>query len=109
MVIQPSSEAFVPVRKMAVVFALLLALTSSLATGLSMVVAGRIARPITSLTGFTRGFMQTRQLPAIPRSIGSEVGELTDAFVQTIQELEQSRAKLILVLPRSRRWASFRR
>jgi signal transduction histidine kinase len=95
LVIQPSSQAFVPVRNMAFVFVLLLALTSSLAAGLSIVIAGRIARPITSLTGFTRDFMQNRQLPAVPRSTGSEVGELTDAFVQTIQELEQSRVDLI--------------
>lgn len=95
LVIQPSSQAFVPVRNMAFVFALLLVLTSTLAAGLSVVVAGRIARPITGLTSLARDFMRNRQLPSVPPSTGSEVGELTDAFVQTIHELERSRADLI--------------
>ena len=95
LVIQPSDQAFVPIRNMALVFALLLALACLLATGLSVLIADRIARPITGLTRFTRDFMQNRQLPVVPPSTGSEVGELTDAFVQTIHELEQSRADLI--------------
>ena len=95
LVIQPSRQAFIPIRRMALVFVVLLALTSTLAVGFSMLVAGRIAQPIASLTGFTRGFMRDGKLAAAPESKGGEVGELTDAFVQTMQELERSRADLV--------------
>jgi signal transduction histidine kinase len=94
-VIQPSRLAFAPIRSMASVFVLLLVLTSTLAMGFSVLIAGRIAQPIASLTQFTRDFVRHRQLTDAPVSKGGEVGELTDAFVQTMHELEQSRADLV--------------
>lgn len=94
-VIQTSRQAFTPIRKMATFFAVLLVLTSTLALGFSILIAGRIAQPIASLTQFTRGFVQHRKLADAPESKGGEVGELTDAFVQTMHELEQSRADLV--------------
>lgn len=95
LVIQPSQQAFIPVRHMASVFLLLLAVTSLLAMGVSLLVAGYIARPITELTNFTRRFMHTKQLPEAPGAGGGEVGDLTRAFVQTVHELDQSRQDLV--------------
>jgi len=94
-VLQPSSQAFVPVRHMALVFLALLAFASTFAVGLSLLVAGRIARPITSLTAFTRRFTREKKLPPIPAETVGEVGELTTAFVQTVRDLEQSRQDLV--------------
>lgn len=93
--IESSSEAYIPVRQMALVFLLLLTVTSTFAVGFSMLVAGRIARPIAALTDFTRRFMRDRALPPAPQAVGGEVGELTEAFVQTIRDLDQSRADLV--------------
>ena len=95
LVLQPSQLAFVPVRNLAWVFLLLLALTSSLAVAVSLLVAGRIAEPIAALTMFTRAFMRDGQLAPVPKAAAGEVGELTHVFVQTIGELEQSRSELI--------------
>lgn len=95
LVIENSQHAFIPVRQMAMVFLLLLALTSAFAVGFSMLVAGRIARPITALTAFTRRFMRNKQLPEVPHALSGEVGELTEAFVQTVRDLDQSRADLV--------------
>ena len=95
LVIESSRQAYIPVRQMAWVFALLLAITSLLAVGFSMLIAGRIARPIAALTDFTRRFKRDRQLPPAPQATGGEVGELTDTFIQTVRDLDQSRADLI--------------
>jgi len=95
LVIQPSSQAFIPVRKMAFIFIALLIAASIFAAALSMLVAGRIAHPITALTTFTRRFMQDKKLPAIPENPGGEVGELTSAFVQTVTDLESSQQNLV--------------
>lgn len=95
LVIESRHQAFIPVRQMALVFLLLLALTSAFAVGFSMLVAGRIARPIAALTEFTRRFMRDKQLPDAPPTAGGEVGELTEAFVQTVRDLEQSRTDLV--------------
>jgi two-component system sensor histidine kinase HydH len=92
---QPSRQAFVPVRHMALIFVLLLALTSTVVAALSALIAGRIARPIAALTQLTRDYSAGQALPAIPRSSGGEVGELTDSFVQMMAKLEQSRADLV--------------
>jgi two-component system, NtrC family, sensor histidine kinase HydH len=95
LVMQPSRQAFVPVRHMALIFVLLLALTSTVVAALSALIAGRIARPIAALTQLTRDYSAGQALPAIPRSSGGEVGELTDSFVQMMARLEQSRADLV--------------
>lgn len=95
LVIENSQHAFIPVRQMAMVFLLLLALTSAFAVGFSLLVAGRIAHPIIALTEFTRRFMRDKQLPEVPHAVSGEVGELTEAFVQTVRDLDQSRADLV--------------
>jgi signal transduction histidine kinase len=84
---------------MALVFLLLLAFTSLVAIGVSLLVAGRIARPIAALTRFTRRFKLDNKLPVdTPQhaaSAGGEIGELTEAFVQTLHDLDQSRSDLV--------------
>jgi signal transduction histidine kinase len=95
LVIQPSHLAFLPIQKMATIFLALLVLVSSFAVALSLLVAGRIARPIAALTVFTRRFMQDKKLPPVPIDAGGEVGELTAAFVQTVNDLDQSRQNLV--------------
>jgi two-component system, NtrC family, sensor histidine kinase HydH len=94
-VLQPSRQAFVPVRHMALVFVLLLVLTSTLVAALSALIAGRIARPIAALTRLTGDYSAGHVLPAIAHGSGGEVGALTDAFVQMMTKLEQSRADLV--------------
>lgn len=95
LVIKNSHRAYIPVRQMALVFLLLLTLTSAIAIGFSYLVAGRISRPIAALTNFTRRFMHEKKLPESPRPVSGEVGELTEAFVQTVGDLDQSRADLV--------------
>jgi signal transduction histidine kinase len=95
LVIESHHQAFIPVRQMALVFLLLLALTSIVAIAFSLLVAGRIARPIAALTEFTRRFKRDQQLPEAPQAVAGEVGELTKAFVQTVRDLDQSRADLV--------------
>lgn len=96
LVVQPSRDAFAPVRNMALAFVALLALTSTVAVGFSIAVAGRIAQPITRLTLFTREVRRNPQVPTPPQTKGGrEVGELTEAFVTTLGDLDKSRADLV--------------
>jgi two-component system, NtrC family, sensor histidine kinase HydH len=96
LMLQPSHEAFAPIRTMALVFVALLVLTSTGAIGFSFFIAGRIARPITHLTRFTREFRHSQPLPVLPTPTGGrEVGELTEAFVTTMLALEKSRSDLV--------------
>jgi two-component system sensor histidine kinase HydH len=94
-VIEPSSQAYIPVKRMALVFLALLAVAITFAAGLSLLVAGRISRPIAALTDFTRRFTREKKLSQPPKPTGGEVGELTEAFVSTVEALEQSRADLV--------------
>jgi signal transduction histidine kinase len=94
-VIQPSSEAYIPVKHMALTFLGLFALVSAFAVLISLSVAGNISKPITALTSFTRRFSKEKQLPPHPAIKGGEVGELTEAFITTVEALEQSRADLV--------------
>ena len=93
--IENSRLAYIPVRQMALLFLLLLAVTSTVAVSVSMLVAGRISRPISALTEFTRRFKHDKKLPQNPQPGTGEVGELTEAFVQTVHDLDQSRTDLV--------------
>lgn len=95
LVAKPTALAFAPVDHMALAFLLLLLPTSAAAVGLSMLIAGRIARPVVQLTGLTRRFMQTHQLSDPETIAKGEVGELTHAFIQMIHDLEKSRENLV--------------
>ena len=95
LVIQPVNEALAPVHRMAVTFLLLLAVIAFLTVGIALWVSRTIARPIAALTAFTQHYVQTRVLHA-PASGGTgEVGQLSDAFVQMVQEIDVSQKKLI--------------
>jgi len=95
LVVHPIAVAFAPIERMATAFILLLALTSVTAIGVSLLVAGRIARPIIQLTEFTRHFMHSQQLVDPPQSGQWEVGELTTTFTRMIHDLEKSKENLV--------------
>jgi signal transduction histidine kinase len=94
-VYQPTALAFAPIQQMAAAFVLLLALTSAAAVALSLLIAGRIARPIVQLTELTRHFMQKQQASANVAAGKGEVGELTRSFLKMIRDLEKSRENLV--------------
>jgi len=95
LVVQPTPQAFLPIHRMGFSFLLLLILTGVVAVGASLFIASRLAQPILSLADFTRHFI-SRGASAVPPTPGTgEVGELTAAFVQMIQDLEHSREDLI--------------
>jgi len=95
LVVQPTPQAFLPIQRMGLSFLLLLILTGVIAVGASLFIASRLAQPILSLADFTRHFA-SRGASAAPPTLGTgEIGELTAAFVQMIQDLERSREDLI--------------
>jgi two-component system, NtrC family, sensor histidine kinase HydH len=95
LVVQPTPQAFLPIQRMGLSFLLLLILTGVIAVGASLFIASRLAQPILSLADFTRHFA-SRRASAVPPTPGTgEIGELTAAFVQMIQDLERSREDLI--------------
>lgn len=94
-VFQPSRHAFVPVRDMALIFVLLLSLSSILVAAMSTLIAGRISRPIAALSRLARNYRAGEQLPTVPAARGSEVAELSESFVHAVGQLDQSRAELI--------------
>jgi signal transduction histidine kinase len=66
-----------------------------MAISASLFIAAQLARPILTLTDFTRRFARGQALlPPLPGGPG-EVGELTTSFFQMIQDLERSREDLI--------------
>ncbi len=91
LVLQPSAAALADVHLMQLTFLGLLGATLLFTALFSGLVAGRIAEPIARLTVFTRRFARENQLPPIPPAMRGEVGELTDAFVKTVQDLDRSR------------------
>jgi signal transduction histidine kinase len=95
LVIQPTPQAFSSIHRMGFSFLILLAFTAVIAIGASLLIASQLARPILSLTAFTRRFAQGRPLPALPSTGLREVGELTASFFQMIQDLERSREQLV--------------
>lgn len=94
LVLQSSTAALAPVRHMALTFLGLLALTAAATVPLAFWVSDRIARPIVALTAYARGFMR-KQAAAPPPAAGGEVGELTRAFVQMVDDLDASRQTLV--------------
>jgi signal transduction histidine kinase len=57
-------------------------------------VSQAIARPIVQLTDFIRSHRKQGGLPPPPPSRSAEVGELRDAFVQMVHDIDQSQQKL---------------
>ena len=95
LLLQPSSTALAAVQRMKFVFLALLVAIMLLTGAAAMIVAARIAQPITRLTAFTRHFARDQRLHPVPPPARGEVGELTDAFVNTMRDLERSRQDLL--------------
>jgi signal transduction histidine kinase len=95
LVIQPVDQALAPVHRMAIIFLGLLGLIMLLTFSMATWVSREIARPITALTGFARGYMRSKVLQAPPVARGGEVGELTEAFVQMVRDIDQSQQNLV--------------
>lgn len=91
LVLQPSASALVIVQRMRWIFIGLLLVTLLLTAGFAVLVAARIAQPIALLTTFTRRFASDHALPPAPPIMRGEVGELTSAFIRTVQDLDRSR------------------
>lgn len=95
LIIQPVDQALAPVHRMGIIFLGLLALIMVLTFFISTWVSREIARPITALTEFARGYMRSKVLQAPPVAPGGEVGELTNAFVQMVRDIDQSQQNLV--------------
>jgi two-component system sensor histidine kinase HydH len=95
LVIQPVDQALEPVHRMGMIFLGLLGLIMLLTFSMATWVSREIARPITALTRFARGYMRNKVLQAPPVARGGEVGELTDAFVQMVRDIDQSQQNLV--------------
>ena len=95
LVMEPSVTALAVVQRMRFAFGALLLVSLLLTSAFAVFVAGRIARPITRLTAFTRRFALEQRLPPQPERGGGEVGELTDTFVSTVRALDRSRQDLL--------------
>jgi signal transduction histidine kinase len=97
LIIQPVDLVLAPVHRMAMTFLLLLGVIALLTAAVALGVSRTIARPIAALTEFTQNYVRTRVLHA-PASGGTgEVGQLSDAFVQMVQEIDASQKKLVRV------------
>jgi signal transduction histidine kinase len=94
-VIQPVDQALKPVHRMAVFFLGLLALIILLTFPVATRVSTIIARPITALTRFARGYMRNKILQSPPSAKGGEVGELTESFVKMVRDIDQSQQNLL--------------
>ena len=95
LIIQPVDQALAPVHRMAIIFLGLLGLIVLLTFSIATWVSREIARPIAALTGFARGYMRNKVLQAPPVAQGGEVGELTEAFVQMVRDIDQSQQNLV--------------
>ncbi|ODV00087.1 MULTISPECIES: ATP-binding protein [unclassified Thiobacillus] len=95
LIIQPVDQALAPVHRMALIFLGLLGLIMLLTFSMASWVSREIARPVAALTGFARGYMRNKILQAPPVARGGEVGELTDAFVQMMRDIDQSQQNLV--------------
>jgi len=95
LVIQPIDQAFAPVHRMALIFFGLLALIALFTVVMASWVSSEIARPIMALTAFARGYVRNKVRPDPPDAGGGEVGELTQAFVQMVRDIELSQQHLV--------------
>jgi len=95
LIIQPVDQALAPVHRMATIFLALLALVVVSALTIASWVSREIARPILALTGFARGYMRNKVLLAPPAAGSGEVGELTEAFVQMVRDIDLTQQNLV--------------
>ncbi|MFO1326231.1 MAG: ATP-binding protein [Rubrivivax sp.] len=90
----PRAQALSPVRALGWVFALLLALVALATLPLAGVVSARIAQPVLALTAFARRHRSGQPLPPVPAVPQGEIGELQQAFVRMVADIERSQAQL---------------
>jgi len=95
LVIQPVDEALAPVHHMALIFAALFLVIVPVALAVAVLVSRRIARPIVALTRFTRTYLREQSRPPPPQSGSTEVRELSNAFVELIEDINRSQQNLI--------------
>ena len=95
LIVQPVDQALAPVHRMALIFLGLLGLIILLTLSMATWVSREIARPVAALTRFARGYMRSKVLHAPPVVRGGEVGELTEAFVQMVRDIDQSQQNLV--------------
>ncbi len=95
LVLQPTQQAFTPIRRMKFAFFLFLTFTGVMAVGGSFVIASKIARPVLQLADFSRQFARQGKATQLPPVHYGEIGELTRAFGKMTQDLERSREDLI--------------
>ena len=94
LVLVPRDEALAPIRAMAWIFAGLLAAVAAVTLFGAGLVSQAIARPIVALTEFSRNYRHAKQPPAPPTLHSGEIGELRQAFVQMVRDIEQSQQQL---------------
>jgi len=94
LIIQPVDRALAPVQHMAWIFLVLLGVVVVVTVFVATWVSREIARPIVGLTAFTRGYMRSKVLQ-VPAAGSGEVGELTEAFVQMVRDIDLSQQNLV--------------
>ena len=95
LIVQPENQAFVPIHRMALIFAGLLVMVAVFTALAAMLVSKTIARPLVSLTRFARSYMREKTVP-VPAAAGSgEVRELSEAFAQMVRDIDRSQQTLI--------------
>jgi two-component system sensor histidine kinase HydH len=96
LMLEPTDAAFAPIWRLLLAMMALLVLTLVVAGWISSRLAARIARPIVSLTEFTRRFRKGEQAEPLPSAATmSEVGELNQAYAEMIDALERSREQIV--------------
>lgn len=95
LVVQPIDRAFAPVHRMATIFFALLGLIAVLTLVIGTWISHAIALPIVALTRFARSYMRDKVLQAPPTAGKGEVGELTEAFVQMVHDIDVSQQNLV--------------
>lgn len=96
LMLEPTDVAFAPIWRLLLAMMALLVLTLVVAGWISSRLAARIARPIVSLTEFTRRFRKGERAEPLPSAATmSEVGELNQAYAEMIDALERSREQIV--------------
>jgi two-component system sensor histidine kinase HydH len=92
-VLLPRGDALAPVRAMGGIFAAILGAVLLLTLAVSGAISQTLASPVLALTAWVRTRLQGRAAEP-PPAARHEVGELRDAFVQLLHDIEQSQHKL---------------
>jgi two-component system sensor histidine kinase HydH len=94
-VIQPQSIALAPVHRMAEISLAILLVLVLVTLALATRISNTIARPIIALTALTRRYKLEQDPLVAPPAASGEVGELGQAFVQMVRDIEQSQSNLV--------------